>query len=399
MNILFYTSYKISETKGGTEHTTLTVAKQLHFCYHCKCWAAHIVDSESPDSECFEKQYLLKRRKLKGCLRQIILNNHIDVVLSEGGFLITEKIDEIRKEDNLNIKNIFVHHFTPGWEENFRTKIDYVNDIKEACCLKKTKPIVKFLLYPILRHTYLKSLPLDYKRVYISADKVVLLTKGYIPLFQEYGNIDEKQKFYVIPNALSLPDIFDKSKYNILKKKKVLVISRLEEIQKRISLIIKIWEQVSKDKRAQNWSLEIGGEGVYLNNYKSYVERYNIKNIEFLGRVQPIPYYKEASIFLMTSRSEGFPLTLNEAMQYGVVPLAFNSFESVKDIINDGENGFLIPELDMEQYSEKLLTLMSDHDLLRNMAMNAIDSCQRYTPEQIGKMWWKLLLNQNKEDN
>lgn len=94
---------------------------------------------------------------------------------------------------------------------------------------------------------------------------------------------------------------------------------------------------------------------------------------------------------MMTSRSEGFPLTLNEAMQYGVVPLAFDSFESIRDIINDGENGYIIPEMDMVAYSDKLLGLMTDDHLRHDMAMNALDSCKRYLPERIGDMWWKLL--------
>ena len=94
---------------------------------------------------------------------------------------------------------------------------------------------------------------------------------------------------------------------------------------------------------------------------------------------------------MMTSKSEGFPLTLNEAMQYGVVPLAFDSFASIRDIINDSENGYIIPEMDMKTYSDKLLGLMTDAQLRRSMAMNALNSCKRYLPERIGNMWWKLL--------
>ena len=140
-----------------------------------------------------------------------------------------------------------------------------------------------------------------------------------------------------------------------------------------------------------DWKLLIAGDGIYLNRYKSYAEENKLKNIEFLGRVNPVPYYREASIFMMTSKSEGFPLTLNEAMQYGVVPLAFDSFASIRDIINDSENGFIIPEMDMKAYSDTLLNLMTDDRLRRNMAMNALDSCKRYLPERIGDMWWKLL--------
>ena len=165
----------------------------------------------------------------------------------------------------------------------------------------------------------------------------------------------------------------------------------MEEIQKRISLVLRIWKDIYHNEKAKGWVLKIAGEGLYLDSYKNYAKENQLTNIEFLGRVNPVPYYTEASIFMMTSRSEGFPLTLNEAMQYGVVPLAFDSFESIRDIINDGENGYIIPEMDMETYSDKLLGLMTDDHHRHDMAMNALDSCKRYLPERIGDMWWKLL--------
>ena len=391
MNLLFYTAFKISPTKGGTEHTALTVANELHHKYGCKCYAIHGVNADTPDCDCFEKQHCVHGRDIKNQLRQIIISNNIDVVLSQGGFEISNYVDEIRKESGVKVKNIFVHHFTPGWEENFDTRVDYVNNAKENTGLRKIKAIIKLVLYPYFRRRYLKRLPLYYKLSYAAADKVVLLTKGYIPMFQKYGKFHDEKKFCVIPNALSLPDILDKPDYDSNKKNVVLVVARLEEIQKRISLVLKLWEQVAKDDRSKDWELLIAGEGIYKNQYEEYVRTHNIPRLKFLGRVSPALYYTEASIFMMTSRSEGFPLTLNEAMQYGVVPLAFDSFASIRDIINDGENGYIIPEMDMNTYIEKILTLMGNPDMRRRMAMNALNSCRRYLPERIGEMWWNLL--------
>ena len=391
MNLLFYTDFKISPTKGGTEHTTLTVATQLHEKYGCKCWAFHSVDAQTPSCNCFEEQFFVKGKNLKEKLYKIISDNHIDVVLSEGGFNITGYVDELRKEHNLNIKNIFVHHFTPGWEENFGLFIGYLSNFNNKSGLRKIKALIKLILYPVFRHRYLSNLVKEYRSAYYSADKIVLLTKSYIQMYQEYGHFNDDKKFCVIPNALSLPDILNKEDYDSQKKKVVLVVARMEEVQKRISLVLRIWKEVHNDKRTKDWKLLIAGDGIYLNRYKSYAKENKLKNIEFLGRVNPVPYYREASIFMMTSKSEGFPLTLNEAMQYGVVPLAFDSFASIRDIINDSENGFIIPEMDMKAYSDTLLNLITDDQLRRNMAMNALDSCKRYLPERIGDMWWKLL--------
>ena len=74
--------------------------------------------------------------------------------------------------------------------------------------------------------------------------------------------------------------------------------------------------------------------------------------------------FKLATILCMTSASESFGLVLVEAMSYGVIPFAFNSFPAVTDIIQNGINGFLVEPFDIEQYAERLLTfcLVSDKE-------------------------------------
>ncbi len=393
MNLLFYTDSKISPTKGGTEHTTLTVANQLYNRYNCKCWACHIYDENTKDCSCFEKQYTLDSNYIKENLKSIISSNNINVFFSESNFDMPAIVDDIRKECGLNLIIIFVHHFSPAWEGYYGTKfLPCFRLIKRKHGVEKLKSIIKCFFYPYFGRRGMEWLSGEYRKAYLHSDKVVLLTKGYVPEFKEFAKLEDDKKFYVIPNALSLPDILDKTGYYHVKKKVVLVVSRFEEVQKRISLVLKIWERISKDKRSKEWKLLIAGEGVDGERYKKYVNKNNISNIEFLGRVNPIPYYTESSIFMMTSKSEGFPLTLNEAMQYGVVPFAFDSFAAIRDIINDGENGYIIPEKDLDEYSEKLLNLMTDYNLRHKMAMNAIESCQRYLPEPIGDMWWKLLI-------
>ena len=62
---------------------------------------------------------------------------------------------------------------------------------------------------------------------------------------------------------------------------------------------------------------------------------------------------KRAPILCMTSNYEGFPMVLVEAMQYGCVPFAFDSFPSLYDIINDGINGVIVPAFDEDSYAKK----------------------------------------------
>ena len=86
----------------------------------------------------------------------------------------------------------------------------------------------------------------------------------------------------------------------------------------------------------------------------------NMERVNFVGFSDPVPYYKESAIFCMTSNFEGFPMVLPEAMSFGVVPLAFDSFPAVSDIIIDNKNGFLIPPFSIKQYVKKIEILINN---------------------------------------
>ncbi len=95
---------------------------------------------------------------------------------------------------------------------------------------------------------------------------------------------------------------------------------------------------------------------------------------------------------MMTSSFEGWPLTLIEAQQCGCVPLAFNSFASLKDIITSKNNGFIIPNNDIPMYIKQIKRLMTDDQLRKSMANNAIESSKRFTINTIIKEWIKLMV-------
>lgn len=80
-------------------------------------------------------------------------------------------------------------------------------------------------------------------------------------------------------------------------------------------------------------------------------------------------------------------------MQYGCVPMAFDSYASVHDIIADGDNGYIIPAFDEEEYARKLDMLMSDEDLRMRMAAKGRESVKRFNPETIAQQWIELFEN------
>ena len=166
------------------------------------------------------------------------------------------------------------------------------------------------------------------------SDKIQLLSSKFIPAFKKIlPNISDRQLI-----AIGNPLVFNTT-YNIgsiiEKKKKIIVVCSTNYV-KRVHLMIEIWNEIEKDNRFNDWSFDFvgGGEG-----FKHIIQMAKkLKRIKFVGYQQPEEYYRQSSIFMMTSRFEGWPMVLMEAMQMGVVPIVFNSFESLTDIIVEKEN-------------------------------------------------------------
>ena len=83
-------------------------------------------------------------------------------------------------------------------------------------------------------------------------------------------------------------------------------------------------------------------------------------------------------------------MVLTEAMQCGAVPVAFNSFASVTDIIDDGRNGVLIKPFSIKQYEKALRQLMDNPDLLNQMSKYAQQDIKQYSVENVVDQWEAL---------
>lgn len=386
MNILFYTCYDVAPQKGGTERITSTIATDLRK-KGINVFLAYDVDIDSTlEKTVFDGKIKIgsfKKQKNIQKLSEFVLANHIDIIVIQGLFNKTACI----KKNIPNVRIVFAHHFNPGAEETFLSYHSIINHIKKDEDLIKNYII--FLLYPILKIRYILRLHKGYKTTYQTADKVVLLSKGFINSFIQYAHIKDISKFHIIHNALSFNTFYDMSQY-VYKQKDVIIVSRLEERQKRISLALQIWEQIENNPVFQDWTLRIVGTGSDANRYKKMCKKKQLRHVVFEGRQRPESYYQKASIFMMTSLFEGWGLTLTEAQQYGVVPLAFNSYASVGDIITDKYNGYLISDNDINSYAKYLALLMSDYNLRNRMALNCVESTKRFERQHICTQWMQL---------
>lgn len=390
MNILYQTCGKLSSTSGGTERTTITVAEALTRLYGARCFSIYERSACTPKEECIvaELQWSAQRdaRKNMEILRDIIVEREIDVVIIQGAFIHVPRFKAAA--EGTKCKIIFAHHFEPRWELAFG-HFDSLIQYRPKSVIDFARWMKNILTYPHTAMNREKVLSAQYRAAYECADRVVLLSKNFIKPYCEFAKLRDTSKYTIIPNGLSfnLHPRFE----DLHKCKVVLIVSRLDEVQKRLSLALRIWARVKHNTAvADGWVMKIVGDGGDRKLYEHIVQKENIPAVTLEGRQNPVSYYEEASIFMMTSQSEAWGLTLTEAQQMGVVPVAFNTYASLRDIITDGVDGKVIAEGDVDGYVCTVLDLMQDDAKRQRMARQAIELSQRFSQEKIARKWKAL---------
>ena len=273
MNILFYSPFDVSPEKGGTERITVSVSDALREIYGHKCFLAYGVDiDEKYKKTFFDGKIKIPYNADVDLVKMAISSFKIDVVIIQGAFNLTPKFRNCIV-NNSHIKILFVHHFEPGWERFFFTKHDALVDVKESRNIKEfIKKTLKVIFFRHFKAKYDGKISLAYKRAYDNADNVVLLSKNFFSMFQHECGALNCDKMVAIPNMLSF-DFFADDDCVQKKEKMVLIVSRLEETQKRISLALDVWDYVKKNDCAKGWSLHILGGGRDENFYKRMVKK------------------------------------------------------------------------------------------------------------------------------
>lgn len=196
-----------------------------------------------------------------------------------------------------------------------------------------------------------------------------------------------------LPNPFLIDNTF--SINSCVKEKIILYVGRINTRQKRFQSLLNIWSILQKE--LPEYRMDILGGGPEKEYYESKAKEMGLNRIIFHGFEQPNEYYKRAEVLCMTSNYEGFGMVLVEAMQYGCVPFAFNSFGALQDIIDDGINGFRITPFNEKEYAEKVVQYLSSSLENRNkLQRNAIKKSKMFDINIIGKKWIEMFSNYEK---
>lgn len=388
MNILFCTTSRVSEQKGGTERITARLSNGLRQKGY-KIFSAYKseINSDFPINPCDGEINVTE-----ASLFDYIKMNHIDVIIMQKMTRDIVKIRSFITENHLNCKILSVLHFNPGYEEKALKFKNFYNELKKGQSQKENiKNILRIVGYPLYKILYPLRNKQLYKIVYQYSDKTILLSKSFLTEYKSYASLKDIDRLTIIPNALSYDQFLSLDDISI-KKKQVLIVARLNETQKRLSIALKVWRIIENHTQFKDWNLKIVGHGNDTGFYKKLVSQLNLERVEFCGRQNPLTYYKQSRIFIMTSAYEGWGLTLTEAQQFGCVPIAIRSFSSLSDIISNGINGIILESTSITKYADVLMHLMNDENLQSSMAQNAILQSAKFELNSIVDLWEKIIL-------
>ncbi len=314
----------------------------------------------------------------KATILKYVKENDINVILFPQISDVEDLIKEV-KSINKSIACLFLLHTRPDLVvANKREQFKRLR-------MKDIRSLKTFLAWRFSQF-YLFIMAKQWKRwairQYNAFDKIVVLSPSYISEYEKVmGKKDTQSKIVAIPNPkiehvsnVAIPD----------KKKQIVFVGRLDE-EKAVYRLLYIWNKIYK--QLPDWNLLIVGDGETRTDDESLVKTLNIDRVKFLGYQKSIPIIDESSILCLTSNIEGQPTVFMEAMTLGVVPIGFDSFSAIYDMIDNNVNGIIVPAFDEDLYANVLMQLAQNENLRCHMAEMAQQKVNQYDIEKIGKRW------------
>ncbi len=216
------------------------------------------------------------------------------------------------------------------------------------------------------------------------ATKILVLTKEDQKMHIELGNIIEDKVAQIYnPTPFNIHSTYESSTNTFL------AVGRLT-YQKGFERLLQAWKLVSSE--VLDWNLQIVGSGEDREALIQLSKDLNLKRIEIIPTTNEIEYfYSKASIFVMSSRFEGFPMVLLEAKSTGLPIISYDCKTGPNEIVKDSRSGFIVEEGNIDELANKMIILAKDSEMRKTFSNEAIKEISEYTVEVIVNKWEELL--------
>lgn len=303
--------------------------------------------------------YFQKNRLFRQKLRALVSDDPQDVVVA----LMDRYLPAVLSLRAQSV-TVYEHHFNKF----------AMYDLRES----KTKRIVQQVFYQLKDWYYTRFYyrQLDYFAVLTEEDK-------------EYWG-DGFKNMVCMPNSIT----YHADKRANLDNKIVISVGRLT-YQKGYDRLIEVWKDI--EKQFPDWQLHIYGDGEDKESLLAQIQAHGLRNVMIFPPTSAIgDKLMDASVYVMSSRFEGLPMVLLESSAVGLPLVSFDCKCGPRDVIVDGDNGFLIPDGNLPLMEERLCHLLGNAELRKTMGAKAKQTALRFSHEEVMKEWITLFERKKK---
>ena len=296
--------------------------------------------------------YKILMRRYRKVLSILLNKEHPDIVITTLG----REIDFITDLDDGSVK-VGESHIAKGFVRNFH--------------LMEQRGFIYLMLARYWRKKVEKAVG--------KLDALVLLTQHDADTWAGIANT------VVIPNSLP----FYPSTSSTCDNKQAIFVGRFNE-QKGLEYLVDTWAKVYRQH--PDWTLHLYGDGEQKDMLEHLINVTKLQDVVIVHQPtrQIMDRYLESSIFVLTSRFEGFGMVLIEAMACGLPVVSFNCPCGPADIIRDGEDGFFFFYLNTDEEADRICQLIEDPQLRKTMGTNAKRNIKRYERDTVMRQWTVL---------
>ena len=178
------------------------------------------------------------------------------------------------------------------------------------------------------------------------------------------------------------------------RQNRIICVGRLT-MQKGFDYLIDAWSLISNNY--PEWKIDIFGHGELEEDLNKMIMYNNLESSIIIHKPTERIYeeYEHSTIFILSSRYEGFALVLLEAMSCGVPCISFDCPNGPSDIISQGENGILVPYADINKLAESIEWMIEHNQDRQKMSENARNTAHSYTQDLIMPQWISLFNSPN----
>lgn len=379
MNVLFLSEIPFVPYIGGIQRVSEVLAVEMGRRGHGVTYAYY--DNNEPDYgyKTPFKQYCLNKEMNIGVdeYNKILIDHNVDFVINQWPSAYTYYLLQHTPDTVKRVTVIHTQPFLAYKKERLIHLGEKPQNIREF--------INKWIcvLFPFLvRYYTTRNQNNSYKEFISVSDRLCLLSKYFIGRILSIGDRLDKSKICSIPNPASfpMPEVTHK-------EKRAVFVARIENTPKNIFGFLDVWKLFSEQH--SDWYADVVGDGPDLERAKSYCKKIGCKNVVFWGKRQDVvEFYKKAAIVCVTSYFEGWPMVLLESMTCGCVPVVFNTYEALEEIVDDDVNGMICSSAcNPKEMASKMSMLADDENLLQQYSINAREKSQQFTAANVVNRW------------